>query len=88
VRSTQNNGTLAMTNTVISSAGSLDVNGIAIINGVESSGVIRVNAGGFMATGSAPLVLGAGIAHDDRCGWHARRSTGDEHRVEQRNAHE
>jgi hypothetical protein len=57
---TQNNGTLAMTNTVISSAGSLDVNGIAIINGVESSGVIRVNAGGFMATGSAPLVLGAG----------------------------
>jgi autotransporter-associated beta strand protein len=57
---TQNSGTLAMTNTVISTAGSLAVNGTTTTNGVESTGVIRVNAGGVIASSGAPLVLGGG----------------------------
>jgi hypothetical protein len=57
---TQNNGTLTMTNTVVSSAGSLTLNGIAVMNGVESTGVIRVNPGAILANSNAVFVLGPG----------------------------
>jgi hypothetical protein len=57
---TQHNGRLGMTNTVVSSAGSLTVNGTTTMNGSESAGVIRVTSGGEIRSPSGAFVLVGG----------------------------
>jgi fibronectin-binding autotransporter adhesin len=57
---TQNAGTLSATDTLITSAGSLDVNGTMTAAALENDGVLRVNTGGTLNNTSGKLVSGGG----------------------------